>query len=517
VIVADNSDSVSWSRNSLSAGLRNLLVRVHGHEARFFVLTSTQYGASSQAARSVYDGKELVSWRDPSSGVAHARPMTEYTQTCTDENGAVIGCPKPDPFSKTIYTVKGAWAFQMPPPVAAITPSMTAAELAVQQGRVADAVLALGGGGAQQEQPICTLTRYLRQRRTDLPANVVFVVLSDEDDISLPSACVVSYEGGQVKTTRPTLESCEASCSEYRYYLTAAYHEETANFVCVPIDDAGMAHPERAEKKSFFNNLPGKCTTVTMPCGADETSRARAECGARHLLQSCTHDCTMPSGGLGCYVARPNLSLDVCTQPFVEGGKPYRNLLDYCVQTRGPGWGSECTVRGWRTVNAETVTKQERLEPLVNAAGSAQMIGQFKSEATSIFGAGNYFVEAIVLDPAFACPVGPGQSYAPNLRQLASGPSDVFPLCQDYAPALQRIESFAQHLIQTEYPLDLDEYEKVDSVVVTTKTGAKRTVPPGGYQYDRGAKILRFTPGALGPQDESLAVNVARYCERIVE
>jgi len=50
VIVADNSDSLSWSRDSLSAGLKNLLSRVHGHEARFFVLTTTQYGASSQAA-----------------------------------------------------------------------------------------------------------------------------------------------------------------------------------------------------------------------------------------------------------------------------------------------------------------------------------------------------------------------------------------------------------------------------------------------------------------------------------
>src|SRR4051812_7966447 len=36
VIVADNSDSVSWSRASLASGLKTLLANVHGSEARFF-------------------------------------------------------------------------------------------------------------------------------------------------------------------------------------------------------------------------------------------------------------------------------------------------------------------------------------------------------------------------------------------------------------------------------------------------------------------------------------------------
>src|SRR6187551_3997998 len=47
VIVADHSGSLSWSRDSLSAGLKNLLSYAHGQEVRFFVLTPTQYGASS--------------------------------------------------------------------------------------------------------------------------------------------------------------------------------------------------------------------------------------------------------------------------------------------------------------------------------------------------------------------------------------------------------------------------------------------------------------------------------------
>jgi hypothetical protein len=41
----------------------------------------------------------------------------------------------------------------------------------------------------------------------------------------------------------------------------------------------------------------------------------------------------------------------------------------------------------------------------------------------------------------------------------------------------------------------------------------QRTVGKPMFRYDRAAKVLRFTPGVLGAQDESLAVNVARYCE----
>src|SRR5205814_276418 len=42
VIVADNSDSLSFSREDLSAGVRDLLTNVRGRDVRVFLLTSTQ-------------------------------------------------------------------------------------------------------------------------------------------------------------------------------------------------------------------------------------------------------------------------------------------------------------------------------------------------------------------------------------------------------------------------------------------------------------------------------------------
>jgi hypothetical protein len=162
------------------------------------------------------------------------------------------------------------------------------------------------------------------------------------------------------------------------------------------------------------------------------------------------------------------------------------------------------------------VAYSESKTPLVLATSTGDMIQAFKNSADRLIGKANYSVEAIVLDPAFACPLNPGQSYATNLRSLASSASDVFPLCQDYAPAIERIASFADYLVQTTFPLDLDEYEDIDTVVVTNKQGVQRTVPASNYTYDRAAKVLRFDAGVLTAQDDSLAVNVARYCHTVI-
>lgn len=514
VIVADNSDSLSWSRSSLSAGLGNLLAHVHGHEARFFVLTTTQYGASSKIAISPVDEKPLVAWRDTVTGAAYANPVTEYEQSCADGRGASITCPTNllAVQDAGVFTLKGVWKFQMPPPVAAITPQMTLAQLQVEQKKIADAVLALGGGGAQQEQPICTLNRYLTQKPEALPKNAVFVVLTDEDDTSPPDACLASYEVKQYPSTIPGLEPCDAGCTKWSWYADRPRVEQTIEFTCLPVDDMGVAHPEKAVNKRIETFQSG-CTPSTVDCPAGELSRAGTECGPGNQVKNCKLVCGPVQGFVQCSLMRPTNAVDLCTQPFDEGGKHYQNLVDYCAHTAGgTGWGP-CQRQGYKETGMTVLSRVEQRFPVVPGTSTADMIRLFKSTADQKFGARNYSVESIIFDPAFSCPLKPGQSFGANLRTLASTPQDVFPLCQDYAPALQRIETFADYLVQTDFPLDLDAYEDVDSVVITNRMGMQRTVQKPAYRYDRMAKVLRFNAGVLGAQDESLAVNVARYCE----
>jgi hypothetical protein len=520
VIVADNSDSLSWSRDSLSAGLKNLLARVHGHEARFIVLTTTQYGASSKAALAVFTGKELVSWHDSVTGVPYAHPVTEYRQTCVDEKKLPVACPTMATQDRAV-TVAGTWELQTPAPVAAITPAMTEAELGVQQKKIADAILALGGGGAQQEQPICTLNRYVAQNRSLLPKNVVFVVLTDEDDTSPPDKCLASYEFyQQLSSGGPTYTPCTSKCSFFQYGMTRHFDKDTLAFTCVPVDDKGTQHPEQAFDKTLVTTERTHCNGVTAAdCTPDELGQANGGCGGGHLVKNCKKACSPTQYPENCSIAQPDNRVDICTQPFDYMGKRFQNFGDYCTQTLGPGWG-DCKVSGYLEgppSGQTTVSWSERANQLVPGDTVDEMIQSFNVKATGAFGAGKYSVETIILDPAFNCPLRPGQSYAPNLRKLATSAADVFPLCQDYAPALARVESFAEHLVQTSFPLALDEYEKVDSVIVTTRAGVQRTVPPAGYQYDRAAKTLRFTPGVLGAMDDTLAVNVARYCERVFD
>ncbi len=519
VIVADNSDSLSWSRDSLASGLKNLLALVHGYEARFFVVTTTQYGASSQAAVSPITGKDLVSWRDSVSGVPYVNAVTTYNQECVDGSGAPTTCPKAPQTLTDSWKVTGTWQFQLPPPVAQITSAMDDAELGVQQKRIGDAVLALGGGGSQQEQPICTLLRFIGQSPWVLPKHVVFVVLSDEDDTSPPDVCLASYEANQQAGGGSSGEMlCDSNCPSYVYVTQRPNEEEHLDFTCVPVDDKGTAHPERATTKSLVSKPIAQCGgAATVACADADLTKAGIECGAGTVVQNCTRTCAVGTGTLQCNLRRPDNKTDICTQPFDQAGVHYANLADFCSRSNGPGWG-KCDVLGLMPSNADggtTASYSEHKNPLVSAQSPAEMIQTFKNSADRLIGKGNYSIEAIVLDPAFSCPLNPGQSYAPNLRSLASSASDVFALCEDYAPAIERIATFADYLIQTTFPLDLDAYEAIDSVVVTNKQGLQRTVAAASYTYDRAAKLLRFNVGVLTAQDESLAVNVARYCEMI--
>jgi hypothetical protein len=524
IIVADNTDSLSWSRDNLSAGLKNLLGRVHGHEARFFVLTTTQYGASSQAAVSPLTGKELVSWHDPVSGTAYLNPVTEYHQDCTGGDGAPIPCPKAPPDTSHSWKVTGTWQFAMPGPVSTITPDMDDDEISAQQKRIADAILGLGGGGSSQEQPVCTLLRYIGQPAGALPKHAVFVVLTDEDDTSPPDVCLAGYEASMQVGISGQKEACDSNCPEYVYGSNRPNQEERLEFTCLPVDDKGTSYPERATRKSLVTKTVALCNGDAGPpssvCSDADLGKAGTECGAGTVVKDCTHLCADSKSYVQCTLWRTDNKTDLCTQAFDENGVRYASLADYCAQKRPGGKWEDCFVMGMKpkvTDAGTSSSRTERTTPLLPAKSTSDMIQSFKNSADRLIGKGKYSVETIVLDPAFGCPLHSGQSYATNLRTLASSNSDVFSLCDDYAPAIERIATFAEYLIQTTFALDLDDYEAVDAVVVTQKQGQQRTVASTGYTYDRAAKLLRFNPGVLTAQDESLAVSVARECHRVIQ
>src|SRR6187551_554641 len=215
VIVADHSGSLSWSRDSLSAGLKNLLSYAHGQEVRFFVLTPTQYGASSEAART-QGYLPLVTWKDPVTNKPYSHAITEFREVCTDLTGAPFDCAKRDEARGKGISIKGTWDFQMPPPIAAIKPDMTAAQIGEQQDKIAAGILALGSDGAQTEQPICTLNRYIAQMPSSLPKHAVFILLSDEDDQSTPEECLASYAYEEHEDGKNDA-ACTQNCDVYRF------------------------------------------------------------------------------------------------------------------------------------------------------------------------------------------------------------------------------------------------------------------------------------------------------------
>jgi hypothetical protein len=512
VIVADHSQSLAWSRDELSSGLHDLLTNVQGRAVRVFLLTPTQYGASSASARMPLTGAAVVAWQDPMTMAAYEDAMTTYAQSCTDADGASIACP--DARGKVAYKQHGEWSFVMPEPIAMLTSSMTDAEFAAEQNAVADAILAIGGTGSPHEQPLCTLARYVGQEPNQLPENAVFVVISDEDDVSKPDDCLATLDS-ELKSFKTENGStpCTSNCDVYRYSMTGHYLWERHPYTCSAYTDTGDLIPG-TDMSSYYNyGYRASCDGVTPgPCTDSERAEIQPFCESGLKVSSCTVECA--SMDYPCRVDLPDASIDACAQAFKFNGTTWPNLPAYCA-TVGSDW-HDCTGGGLTLTYDESFSGTDTLGALVPGADVSALGSYFKAKAAQLFGAGKFLVEGIVFEPGFSCSLGEGQSYATNIGQMIGDSTHLFPLCQSYAPALKGVLDFAQALIQTKFTLNLEDDEHVTAVVVIAKDGSERTLGASQYTFDETTGLLSIQTNVLRGTDANLRVEVTSDCRAIV-
>jgi len=513
VIVADHSMSLAWSRDELSKGLQDLLTHVQGRQVRVFLLTPTQYGASSAAAKKALTGDAVVGWQDPLSGNAYEDAVTEYAQSCTDPTGALIDCP--DPKGKIPYKVRGTWAFEMPEPIATISPDMSAAAFAAEAQAVQTAILATFGTGSPQEQSLCTLARYVSQPAAKLPQNAVFLLIADEDDVSQPNDCLLSYES-ELKAYKVEQGStaCSSDCDAYRYTMQGTRHWPRMPYTCAAFTDTGD-RIAGSDKGGWYNLAAvASCDSIAPgPCTAAERAAIEPFCDSGLALAECTRECA--SQDIPCRVDLLQAGVDACTSSFSHNGQTWPNLAAYCA-SQGSGW-RDCAGGGVKLQYMESYSgtyKQMNVTP--GTTNTADIGAYFKSMAAKVFSAGGYLLQGIVFDPSFSCQLGGGQSYATNLGHFIGDPSHVFPLCEPYAPALDSVLGFAQTLIQTQFALQLKDDEHVSSVIIIDNGGAERKLPSSAYQFDAATGTLKVDPLSIHGDDADLRVEITSDCRPVV-
>jgi hypothetical protein len=514
VIVADHSDSLAWSRDELSAGLSSLLTNVRGRSVRIFVLTPTQYGASSAVAELPLTGDPVVDWRDATTGQAFPNAMTTYEQTCTDPLDQPMDCPGGR--DKIPYKSYGTWRFAMPEPLAVLTPELTEAELEAAEQTVANAILSIGGGGSPEEQPLCTLGRYLTQDRAALPSHAVFLVISDEDDVSVPEDdCLLGFDGElrRVQSESGTTP-CSSDCDAWRYSMSGVIHWQRLAFRCSAVDDLGMPIAGTDMMSWLNESVQPTCNAFAAgACTPEEEARASIYCDSGLSLVGCARECATRDSS--CYVDLPDDSVDACNQAFTHGGQTHENLADYCG-AQGDEWGP-CAGGGILKQTTESWVGYADRKPLVKSLNAADLARFVKTTAAGTFGADRHLIEGIVLDPEFSCELGAGQSYATNLSLLVTDRSKLFPLCEPYAPALDGVLAFAQNLIQTEFTVTLKDDEDVTAVFIVQSDGSERALATGDFSYDRATATLRVERDVLRLTDVSLRVEVTSDCRPVVK
>lgn len=513
VIVADHSGSLAWSRQELAEGLADLLDNVRGRSVRISLLTPTQYGASSALAQMPLSGDDLVLWKDPATGLAYENAVTEFTRTCTDFNDVPMTCP--DIRSSTPVKIHGQWSFRMPQPIAVLTPDLDESAFAAQQTQVSNAILGLGASGSSVEQPLCTLGRYVTQDQASLPGHAVFLIISDEDDTSLPRECLIGYSA-EIRDSAPSYSDCNSTdCDAYRYSMTGRAKFQQLAMRCAAFDDVGTPIPGTEQSMGLSDGSSVGCdTTGPGPCTTEEFTKAAPFCETGLELVGCDRECI--DTDIACSLERATRDIDLCTSSFQENGVTYQNLGDYCAKlwkvTPGP-----CSSGGVNIVPSQNATGGLTPTPLVFGSDTAELSRYIHTNATAKLGAGNYLAEAIVFDPAFSCPINAGQSYAENLVEFVGDRSKVFPLCESYAPALNGVWGFAQSLITTSYPLKIKSDEHVTAVVIISKDGSERTLDPAQYEHDEDTGILEINRDAIRGTDTTLRVEVTSDCRKIIE
>jgi hypothetical protein len=340
----------------------------------------------------------------------------------------------------------------------------------------------------------------------------VFLVISDEDDIGKPADCLAGFSGSLEAVTSEQTTPCTSNCDAYRYTMTSDSDWRTFALTCAAFDDVGNRIPGTDKSTQVNQAVPSCNGIVNGPCTAVESADAARFCDQGLKPVSCNRSCW--HGLATCSVDLPNASVDACTQPFTKDGMRYDNLAHYCA-ARGGTW-RDCTSSGIHVMTSMSLRGGFSPTSLMSGATTADVGTYFISHADSNFGAGHYLVEAIVLDPAFSCTLGPGQSYATNVAKMVGDRSHLFPLCQPYAPALNGAFGFAQSLIQTQFSIMLANDEHVTAVVVVGKDGSERKLAAGLFHYDASTHMLTVERSALMVTDSTLRVEITSDCRPIV-
>jgi hypothetical protein len=458
-----------------------------------------------------------VRWSDPVSNEPFTGAVTNYVQTCLDDLGQDMVCPSP-PLPNLDFELEGRWEFTMPEPVAELNSAMTTEQLSAERAKVVEAILALGISGSTDEQPLCTLTRYINQAQVHLPERAVFLVIADEDDTNSAESCFYAYEFSQYSTLSSQRDYSCSDCDAYTFQASRVASRNTLQFFCAPTDDLGQVlTPDTWSAETVSLPLTDHCGGMaSSACSQEELDKASDRCTSGDIVQDCIKTCEEDSvqEPCGLTVLQPT---DLCSAAFTTGDIRYDNFMDYCEQTTGKAGWSNCSSIGFTTHAAGTTFSHYGATRAVVRANSAEdLIHLFHSEAARVFGSDNYFVESIVFPPGGPCTPAQGQSYASELMKVASSPEQVYPICESYAPALSHVNDFARGLLQTEYALHLESRESIESITVHSRDATERQLAPQDYQYDPDAAVLHINEDALRSADIDLKVEVVDPCAPII-
>jgi hypothetical protein len=544
VLIVDNSPSMKDEQAKLATGVENMIEGLKSQKANVDFLVYTTSSDSNDKPVSHIDSSYVTRDGDGNEIFSAIRPPGTNPSAHSKRESWKLNAP----LTKTGFTANSL----------RVRVSDSDDTYTSVKANLKSLITGIDIKGSDAEQGFCVMGRLLDEIIPSSSAvatnaifssgdHVAFVVISDSDDVTNADSCLKQRETNysiQTQLGAANLKSSVRSEVTRWDYATYFYKPSDTQFYVTynyssTVTEDGQVRPAIKSGAATLNiadygNPPvsGSYANCTAPILSYVQSAVTG-----YITDSCKYRESYTYKGFS-KADSSLLSRNLCSESFVENSITYSNLYDYykrnyAAELQGylnnscNGTGSYGVTPYLQGTQSLSKIRDDLLLPAIASSGTKAAIragvvttpsiqDAISGRASELFGTEGFRFAAIVdldndpNDCAGIATESQGKKYREYSESLGSRGSTHSICASSYYPALQGVQTFIDHVMQTAYEIQLLDNEKIIAVAVR-RSGSKIPVVLDQDLTIQG-KSLRFKEGFLQPNDQ-IQVSLERTVE----
>lgn len=507
-LIIDNSNSMYSKQSLLASGIQPLIQKLQGYNVDVHLLTTTSLNTAapnfSTGAKSVFT-TQLTYLDAKNTTIAD---WGTYTNSMPISTKAYA---KHDLILQTQQLNDNFFQLRQ---------TMQSADLSAVANSLYSKILNTGIDGSKTESGMCTLVRLLKQGATNARLQAgdkaLYLILSDEDDVAqfMASDCSESVKQELELKGNQTFETCRTgqTCTHAAYVFRPKGVKVTfsGTYSCSFGTTSECTLNNEIRRYECFAE---PCPSTTINCSTSTITSLKSTYPGLSL-GLCTESPDSQAG----YIITVPITINPCSQAFVDRGTTYNNAADW-LQKHSYGLLATCEFKEnqiaqssnyWSPISTTSTSAFDQL--LVNSTviSRDKAIQKIIESASRISGPTGYQISAIIHDQAANTSAGCtlneadanyGEAYKKLINSIKA-PGTITSICSsNYSSAVVGVEDFVKRISLLTYTVDLAENEYILQVNLKNKLGNERLLKMSEVTFT-GNTIQLANGSIAGPGDE---------------